>query len=85
MRETRQSGSEGGARYNPLSLPLSPNQDTADSVWHLTCWQYMVEPLTCAALANHAVTRALTSPCTSLFLCWSSSSYSLASGPREPI
>jgi hypothetical protein len=23
MRETRQSGSEGGARLNPLSLPLS--------------------------------------------------------------
>ena len=23
MRETRQSGSEGGARFNPLSLPLS--------------------------------------------------------------
>ena len=22
MRETRQSGSEGGARFNPLSLPL---------------------------------------------------------------
>ena len=24
MREIRQSGSEGGARFNPLSLPLSP-------------------------------------------------------------
>ena len=23
MREIRQSGSEGGARFNPLSLPLS--------------------------------------------------------------
>ena len=23
MRETRPSGSEGGARFNPLSLPLS--------------------------------------------------------------
>ena len=23
MRETRLSGSEGGARFNPLSLPLS--------------------------------------------------------------
>ena len=28
MREIRQSGSEGGARFNPLSLPLS-----ADSRW----------------------------------------------------
>ena len=26
MRETRPSGSEGGARFNPLSLPLSEFQ-----------------------------------------------------------
>ena len=29
MREIRQSGSEGGARFNPLSLPLSVLRDPA--------------------------------------------------------
>ena len=29
MRETRQSGSEGGARFNPLSLPLSIGRRSA--------------------------------------------------------
>ena len=27
MREIRTSGSEGGARFNPLSLPLSERND----------------------------------------------------------
>jgi hypothetical protein len=32
MRETRQSGSEGGARNIPLSLPLSLLDPTPDEV-----------------------------------------------------
>jgi len=32
MRETRQSGSEGGARLKPLSLPLSGHDANAGAV-----------------------------------------------------
>src|ERR1019366_2394954 len=34
MREIRQSGSEGGARFNPLSLPLSFSSAASRPGWH---------------------------------------------------
>src|ERR1035441_8521770 len=37
MREIRQSGSEGGARFNPLSLPLSAGR--AMGIGGLACFQ----------------------------------------------
>ena len=42
MRETRPSGSEGGARFNPLSLPLSCASDATDNSrmhWITDCTQ----------------------------------------------
>lgn len=37
MRETRLSGSEGGARFNPLSLPLSSQRIVRITARKLPC------------------------------------------------
>ena len=44
MREIRQSGSEGGARFNPLSLPLSPRTRECAPPEHALAEAHLVYP-----------------------------------------
>jgi hypothetical protein len=49
MREIRQSGSEGGARFNPLSLPLLMPPGTS------TAWQTAAILIMAKTLGEQAV------------------------------